>query len=159
MSFITILIPVFNEEENLHELNVQITNTMKNTKEKYEILYVNDGSKDNSMDIIKQLQKKDRRIAYIDLSRNYGKEVAMAAGFDHARGDAVIILDADLQDPPELIPIMISEWKNGGDDDVFVFTPTSPGANTAGTYASSLFFDGSAYGLGPNNGLFAIDVP
>ncbi|OHD63338.1 MAG: glycosyl hydrolase [Spirochaetes bacterium RBG_13_51_14] len=119
MSFITILIPVFNEEENLHELNVQITNTMKNTKEKYEILYVNDGSKDNSMDIIKQLQKKDRRIAYIDLSRNYGKEVAMAAGFDHARGDAVIILDADLQDPPELIPIMISEWKNGGYDDVY----------------------------------------
>jgi polyisoprenyl-phosphate glycosyltransferase len=119
MSFISILVPVYNEEENLFELNRRITDIMKKSRDRYEILYVNDGSKDRSLEIIRDFQKTDRHVAYVDLSRNYGKELAMAAGFDHVRGDAVITVDADLQDPPELIPVMIDEWKTGGYDDVY----------------------------------------
>ena len=140
MSFITILIPVYNEEENLHELNTQVTNAMRKTREKYEILYINDGSRDRSMDIIRELHEKESHTAYVDLSRNYGKEVAMAAGFDHARGDAVIVLDADLQDPPELIPIMISEWKKGGYDDVYAKRTSRKGESFIKKATSWIFY-------------------
>lgn len=82
----------------------------------WEILFVNDGSKDNTLNIIKDLREKDNRISYVDLSRNFGKEKAMLAGFDYATGDCVIIMDADLQDPPNLIIPMIQYWEEGYDD-------------------------------------------
>lgn len=82
----------------------------------WEILFVNDGSKDNTLCILKDLSKQDNRVEYIDLSRNFGKESAMMAGLDHVTGDAVIILDADLQHPPEVIPEMIKYWEEGYDD-------------------------------------------
>ena len=82
----------------------------------FELLFVNDGSKDKTLNIIKTLKKSDNRISFINLSRNFGKEIAMIAGLDFVKGDAVIIIDADLQDPPELIPQMIEYWEEGFDD-------------------------------------------
>jgi glycosyltransferase involved in cell wall biosynthesis len=82
----------------------------------WEVLFVNDGSRDNTLDIIRDLQSRDKRICFVDLSRNFGKENAMLAGFDYATGDCVVILDADLQDPPSLIPSMLKEWEEGYDD-------------------------------------------
>ncbi|WP_249685376.1 glycosyltransferase, partial [Bacillus velezensis] len=82
----------------------------------FEILFVNDGSKVRTLDIIKEFRVNDKRISYVDLSRNFGKETAMIAGLDHAIGDAVMIIDIDLQDPPEFIPEMIKYWEQGYDD-------------------------------------------
>ncbi|MGH8744436.1 MAG: glycosyltransferase family 2 protein, partial [Burkholderiales bacterium] len=80
-----------------------------------EIIYVNDGSRDGTLDILRSLKKKDERVAILDLSRNFGKEIALTAGLDHATGDIVVIIDADLQDPPELIPEFIKHWREGCD--------------------------------------------
>lgn len=85
----------------------------------FEFLFVNDGSKDHTLDIIKSLREQDPRVSYVDLSRNFGKENAMLAGFDYAKGDAVIIIDADLQDPPTLIPEMLRIWNSGEVQDVY----------------------------------------
>ena len=82
----------------------------------FEILFVNDGSKDNTINIIKEYREKDNRICYVDFSRNFGKEIAMIAGLDYATGDCVIFMDADLQDPPELIPELVKYWEEGYDD-------------------------------------------
>ena len=114
---ISILIPAYNEHESLPLLYDRLVKLM-NSQAKYdfEVLFVNDGSKDNTLDLIKFLRKKDPRINYVNLSRNYGKEVAMAAGFDYVKGDALVLMDADLQDPPELIPEMIKYWEEGYDD-------------------------------------------
>ena len=114
---ISILIPAYNEHESLPPLYDRLVKLMDSqTKYDFEVLFVNDGSKDNTLDLIKFLRKKDPRINYVNLSRNYGKEVAMAAGFDYVRGDALVLMDADLQDPPELIPEMIKYWEEGYDD-------------------------------------------
>ena len=82
----------------------------------WELLFINDGSRDRTLDMIREMRAADKRVAYVDLSRNFGKENAMLAGFDYATGDAVVILDADLQDPPSLIPRMIEYWEKGYDD-------------------------------------------
>jgi len=117
MTKITILIPCYDEQEVLQHLWERI-NLVVNGIDGYafEILFVNDGSADNTLNIIKSLAAADARISYVDLSRNFGKELAMIAGLDYARGDAVIIMDADLQHPPELIPEMIGYWQQGYDD-------------------------------------------
>ncbi|HDR3492620.1 glycosyltransferase family 2 protein [Bacillus wiedmannii] len=117
MKTITILVPAYNEEEVLDQLYSRLTGVFQGIPNyNFEILFVNDGSKDRTLDIIKELRANDKRISYVDLSRNFGKETAMIAGLDHAIGDAVIIIDADLQDPPELIPEMIKYWEQGYDD-------------------------------------------
>ena len=114
---VTILVPAYNEEAVLNMLYDRLLNIMNtNTNYNFEILFVNDGSKDNTLNIITDLRSKDNRVCYVNLSRNYGKEIAMIAGLDYAKGDAVIIIDADLQDPPELIPEMITYWEQGYDD-------------------------------------------
>lgn len=113
---VSILIPVYNEEETLPMLYRRIVKILKDIDYKFEIFFVNDGSQDNSLNIIKEFRERDSNISYLNLSRNYGKEIAMAAGFDFIAGDAVIIMDADLQDPPELIPEMIKYWEEGFDD-------------------------------------------
>ncbi len=117
MKTISILVPSYNEAQSLellHKEIVRVISTLENYK--WEILFVNDGSRDNTMEVIKGLREKDGRISYVDLSRNFGKENAMLAGFDHAKGDAVIIMDADLQHPPAVIPEMIQKWEEGYDD-------------------------------------------
>lgn len=117
MKKITILIPAYNEEESLALLHEELNKVICDLHQyAWEILFVNDGSKDNTLNIIKDLREKDNRISYVDLSRNFGKEKAMLAGFDYATGDCVIIMDADLQDPPNLIIPMIQYWEEGYDD-------------------------------------------
>lgn len=108
MKKITIIIPAYNEEESLPYLYERLEKLMDSNKNyEFEILFVNDGSKDKTIELIKQYREKDKRISYVDFSRNFGKEIAMMAGLDYAKGDAVIFMDADLQDPPELIPELI----------------------------------------------------
>lgn len=117
MKTISLLIPVYNEELSIPILYKEISKIiMGESTYDWEILFVNDGSHDNTINIIKQLRAEDKRVCYIDLSRNFGKESAMLAGFDYVRGDATIILDADLQDPPSLIPEMIEYWNDGYQD-------------------------------------------
>ena len=117
MKTITLLIPAYNEEEVLGFLFDRLDGIATSIKNyKFEFLFVNDGSRDNTLEIIKSQAKKDSRVSYINLSRNFGKEIAMIAGIDHVRGDAMVIIDADLQDPPELIPEMIKHWEEGYDD-------------------------------------------
>ena len=114
---ITILVPAYNEQDVLSMLYERVSKIMdSNTNYNFEILLVNDGSKDKTLDIIKNMRLHDSRVCYLNLSRNYGKETAMIAGLDYSKGDAVIIIDADLQDPPELIPEMIKYWEQGYDD-------------------------------------------
>ena len=117
MKKITILIPAYNEELVLDTLYARLKSLAEgNHSYDFEFLFVNDGSRDQTLEIIKSLALADKRISYINLARNFGKEIAMAAGFDHANGDATVIIDADLQDPPELIPEMIAHWEQGFDD-------------------------------------------
>ena len=117
MKTITLLIPVYNEESVLPQLFKRLDEFTKNTPNyQFEFLFINDGSTDKSFSIIAEQSKKDSRISYINLSRNFGKEIAMIAGIDHVKSDALVIIDADLQDPPELIQEMISYWEDGYDD-------------------------------------------
>ena len=117
MKTITLLIPVYNEEYVLPQLFKRLDEFTKNTPDyQFEFLFINDGSTDKSFSIIVEQSKKDSRISYINLSRNFGKEIAMIAGIDYVKSDALVIIDADLQDPPELIQEMISYWKDGYDD-------------------------------------------
>ena len=117
MKKITIIIPAYNEEESLPPLYERLEKLMHSMEHyEFEILFVNDGSKDNTINLIKEYREKDNRICYVDFSRNFGKEIAMVAGLDYATGDCVIFMDADLQDPPELIPELVKYWEEGYDD-------------------------------------------
>lgn len=114
---ISILVPAYNEEEVLESLYQRLGKLANDNKSyDFEFLFVNDGSRDKTLEIIQDYAEKDQRIAYVNLSRNFGKEIAMIAGLDHVTGDATVIIDADLQDPPELIPKMITLWEEGYDD-------------------------------------------
>ena len=117
MKTITILIPCYNEEKSLDLLYERMKKLIDDMSAyQFKVLLVNDCSVDHTLDKMQQLHAKDSMVSYLSLSRNFGKEIAMLAGLDYAEGDAVIIMDADLQDPPELIPQMIREWENGYDD-------------------------------------------
>ena len=117
MKTITVLIPCYNEEKSLDLLYERMKKLIDDMSAyQFKVLLVNDGSVDHTLDKMQQLHAKDSMVSYLSLSRNFGKEIAMLAGLDYAEGDAVIIMDADLQDPPELIPQMIREWENGYDD-------------------------------------------
>ena len=114
---ITIIIPAYNEEEALPKCLQRITKLIdKQTSHDFEVLLVDDGSKDKTVEIIKKKRQEDKRFGYVTFSRNFGKEIAILAGLDYAKGDAVIFIDADLQDPPEVIPELIKYWEQGYDD-------------------------------------------
>lgn len=137
---VTILVPAYNEEEVLNMLYDRLSgiiNSMPNYD--FEILFVNDGSKDNTLNIIKDLRENDKRVCYLNLSRNFGKEIAMIAGLDYSKGDAVIIIDADLQDPPELIPEMISLWEQGYDD-VYAKRKSRKGETWLKKFTSKMYY-------------------
>ncbi len=117
MKKISIIVPVYNEQEVLPFFYKRITEVLSQLPNyDYELLFINDGSTDNSLKFIKLLRRENKKVSYINLSRNFGKEVAMMSGFDYATGDAVVIIDADLQDPPELIFEMVKYWEEGYDD-------------------------------------------
>ncbi len=114
---LSIIIPMYNEEESLpylYDRLVRLGDKIENYT--LEFLFVNDGSSDNSLTMVKELREIDARVCYLSLSRNFGKEVAMGAAFDYVNGDAVVIIDADLQDPPELILEMLKYYEEGYDD-------------------------------------------
>ena len=114
---ITIIIPAYNEEETLPDIISRLTKLAKRIDNyDFEFLFVNDGSRDHTSDLLNNFAKQDPRVSYINLSRNFGKEIAVAAGIDHAQGDAAVIMDADGQEPPEVIPRMIKWWEQGYDD-------------------------------------------
>ena len=117
MQKVSILIPAYNEEAALQYLFERLVKLMNaNDKFAWEVLFVNDGSTDSTLILMSQMHEKDQRFNYLDLSRNYGKEIAMLAGFDYLTGDCMIIMDADLQHPPEIIPEMLKYWEEGYDD-------------------------------------------
>ncbi len=114
-SLISIIVPIFNEELNIQALYSRIKNVLEKIDSKHEIIFVNDHSKDKSLDIIKDLAKNDIAVNYIDFSRNFGHQIAVSAGLEYCSGDYVTIIDADLQDPPELIRNMYEKIKEGFD--------------------------------------------
>ena len=117
MKKISVLVPCHNEQDNIERLYEQLTDSISSIDGYlWEIVFVDDGSFDDTLSRIKQLRERDNRVCFISLSRNFGKENAMLAGFDHITGDCVIIMDADLQHPPQLMAEMIGEWELGYDD-------------------------------------------
>lgn len=137
---VTILIPAYNEEEVLDMLMERLGKLIvDNSRYDFEILFVNDGSRDKTLEIIEAYSKRDKRVSYVNLSRNFGKETAMLAGFDHARGDAVVVIDADLQDPPELISQMLEYWQ-AGYDDVFARRRSRAGESWLKRLTSSWYY-------------------
>ena len=112
---LTVIVPVYNEEEVLPIFHSRLVAALANVQGGWEVIYVNDGSKDGSLRILKELQLADPTVAVAALSRNFGKEAAMSAGLKLSRGSAVVLIDADLQDPPELIPDMVQLWHQGAD--------------------------------------------
>nr|WP_263313512.1 glycosyltransferase family 2 protein [Mammaliicoccus sp. Marseille-Q6498] len=104
---ISIIVPVFNEETNISILHEKVKNVFLNLSHQYEIIFVNDGSSDHSLNVMKSLSENDKNVKYLSFSNNFGKESAMYCGLENATGDAAIIMDSDLQHPPELIPEMI----------------------------------------------------
>jgi dolichol-phosphate mannosyltransferase len=111
----SIVAPVFNEEETLPHFYQRMVGVMESLSETFEIILVNDGSRDGSFQKMQQLHQQDPRVRVVDFSRNFGHQIAISAGLDRARGDAVVIIDSDLQDPPEVIPRMVEAWKNGAE--------------------------------------------
>jgi len=112
---LSVVLPVYNEAVILPELHRRLLEALRETGLRFEILYVDDGSSDRSLEIVRGLAGSDPRIGALALSRNFGHQVALTAGLDHARGDAVVLMDSDLQDPPELIPALVARWREGFD--------------------------------------------
>lgn len=110
---ISVVIPIYNEEDNLRILHERLVSTFNNLPYELEIIFVYDCGTDNSLNIIKELTEKDEKVKYLELSRNFGHQIAITAGIEHANGDAVIIMDGDLQDPPEMLPQLIDKYKEG----------------------------------------------
>ena len=110
---ISVVVPIFNEEENLPELVQRTTAALGSTGDSWELICVNDGSRDRSLAMLREMNQRDPRIKIVNLSRNFGHQPAVTAGIHHARGDCVVLIDGDLQDPPEVIGEMVKKWKEG----------------------------------------------
>lgn len=140
MKKISIIIPVYNEEESLPYLYDRLKKIIDFMKDyEFEILFINDGSKDNTYNMLKELRQNDKRVSYVSFSRNFGKEIAMIAGIDYTTGDAVIFIDADLQDPPELIPELVKFWEEGYDD-VYARRRTRAGETLLKKFTSKMYY-------------------
>jgi dolichol-phosphate mannosyltransferase len=110
---LSVVVPIFNERESLNELYAQVSRVMAEAKDSWELVLVDDGSTDGTTDMIRELAGKDPKVRPVIFARNFGQQAAVKAGLDHTRGQAVIVIDADLQDPPEVILQLIEQWKNG----------------------------------------------
>ena len=135
----SIIAPIYNERDNLPELHRRVTEVMDSTREPWELILVDDGSSDGSSDIIRELAKKDKHIRPVIFARNFGHQVAVTAGLDYSRGDAVVIIDADLQDPPELILEMAKKWEEGNEV-VFAVRAEREGESWFKLWTASLFY-------------------
>jgi dolichol-phosphate mannosyltransferase len=135
----SIVAPIYNEKENLPELYCRVREVMESTGEPWEMLLVDDGSTDGSTEIIRSLAKEDERVRPVIFARNFGHQIAITAGWDYARGEAVIIIDADLQDPPELILDMAKKWKEGNEV-VFAVRAEREGESWFKLWTASLFY-------------------
>ncbi|MEF2247566.1 glycosyltransferase family 2 protein [Paenibacillus sp. IITD108] len=109
----SVIVPMYNEEEVIEHTYLRLSEVMKQTKAGFELIFVNDGSKDRTVQIIEKIKRNDSTVRLIDFSRNFGHQIAITAGMDYAQGQAIIVIDADLQDPPEVILRMIEKWKEG----------------------------------------------
>ena len=114
-TLISVIVPLYNEEEVIGESYRRLTQVRSSMEEDYELIFVNDGSRDKTFDLARGIQEKDPHVVLVDFSRNFGHQMAVSAGLMQARGDAVVIIDADLQDPPELIPKMVEMWRGGAE--------------------------------------------
>lgn len=113
MTKYSVVIPVFNEEENLPEIYNRLSLVFKELDGEAEFIFIDDGSKDTSVDLLDNFHRQDNRVHYISFARNFGHQVAVTAGLNYATGDAIVVIDSDLQDPPELIPDLIAKWQAG----------------------------------------------
>jgi len=113
--FYSVVVPAFNEQESVDLFYKRLQLTMESLDQPWEVIFVNDGSSDGTLDAIRALAKKDTRVKYLSLSRNFGHQAALTAGLDHASGKVIISIDCDLQDPPELIPKLCQKWEEGYD--------------------------------------------
>ncbi len=140
MKKISIIIPTYNEEESLPLLYDKLNEVIASMSNyEFEILFINDGSKDKTLEIIKSYREKDSRINYVDFSRNFGQEIALAAGIDYMTGDCAIFMDADLQDPPELIPELVKYWEEGYDD-VYARRRTRKGETFLKKFTAKMYY-------------------
>jgi glycosyltransferase involved in cell wall biosynthesis len=136
---LSVVVPVFNEQEVLAEFHRRLAAVLDALNLRTQVIYVNDGSTDGTLDAIRQLAEHDARVLLVDLSRNFGKEIALTAGLDHADADAVVVIDADLQDPPELIPELVDEWLDGYDV-VYAKRTSRDGESAAKKLTAFLFY-------------------
>jgi len=112
-ALVSVIVPMYNEEEVISTTFARLKEVMDRSGERYELIFINDGSKDSSAQIIKKFAEQHPEVVLIDFSRNFGHQIAITAGMDYARGDAIIIIDADLQDPPEVMLLMLEKWREG----------------------------------------------
>lgn len=112
---VSVIIPVYNEEKNITLLHKRLTEVIQKITSDYELLFVNDGSRDSTLELVKNISRQDSHIRYINFSRNFGHQIAVMAGLDHCKGNTIVIIDADLQDPPEMIEGMYAKMKEGYD--------------------------------------------
>jgi len=137
---ISVVVPAFNEESVIEEFYSRLTKVATTLPNDFEIVFVNDGSTDKTLELFHQFAEDDSNVSVVNLSRNFGKEIALTAGLDHARGDAVIVIDADLQDPPELIPLLIETWENDGYDVVYARRSSREGETWLKKATAALFY-------------------
>lgn len=141
MKKITTIVPCYNEQEALPHFYKEITKVAKQMKNiDFEFLFVNDGSKDETLTVLQELAKKDKKVRYISFSRNFGKEAAMYAGFENATGDYVAVMDADLQDPPSLLPEMLDAIEKEGYDSVATRRVTRKGEPPIRSFFARMFY-------------------
>lgn len=135
----TIIAPVFNENESLAELYTQVSKVMDQTGDPWELVLVDDGSSDGSTAIIRKMASEDQRVRPVIFARNFGHQIAVTAGMDYARGEALVIIDADLQDPPEVILKLIEKWREGYQV-VYAVREEREGETWFKTFTASLFY-------------------
>ena len=135
----SIITPIYNEEGNIPQLYQRICKVMDSTDETWELVMVNDGSRDRSLELMTELAQEDPRVKVINFARNFGHQIAVTAGMDYARGSAVIIIDADLQDPPEVMLELIKKWKEGYEV-VYAVRRTREGESKFKLFTASLFY-------------------
>lgn len=136
---LAVVVPVFNEQAVLPAFHARTGAVLDGLDLLSHVIYVNDGSSDDTLATIRQLAERDARVVLVDLSRNFGKEIALTAGLDHADADAVVVIDADLQDPPELIPELVARWEDGYDV-VYARRTSREGESAAKKLTAFLFY-------------------